>query len=103
MESYQEKPKIWEVRFPKLPQFVFAIGAFKKLGNQTRKLGVKNPLIVCDRGIAQLGIPNSAVELLDQAGINACIFDGVQADPPVEVINLGAEVFKEINVTGFLP
>jgi len=102
MESFQEKPKVWEVRFPKLPQIIFGIGAFYKIGSQTRKLGINKPLIVCDHGIAQLGLPNTIVELLGKSHIEACIFDGVQADPPVEVINNGAEVFIENQCDGVI-
>jgi len=102
MENYQEKPKVWEVRFPKLPQINFGIGAFNQIGAQTRKLGIKKPLIVCDHGIAQLGLPKSAVEMLEKNKISACIYDGVKADPPVEVITHGADVYKDNHCDGII-
>jgi len=102
MEDYQEKPKAWEVRLPKLPPIKFGIGVFNQLGTQTRKLGIKKPLIVCDRGIVQIGLPKSAAEMLEKNGINACVFDGVKADPPVEVINRGADVYKENYCDGII-
>jgi len=102
MKDFQEKPKVWEVRFPKLPQIKFGIGAFKHVGVQVRKLGIKNPLIVCDHGIAQLGLPKSAVDILEKNKISASIYDGVKADPPVEVINSGAEVYQENHCDGII-
>jgi len=102
MENYQEKPKVWEVRFPKLPQIKFGIGAFNHIGVHAQKLGIKKPLIVCDHGIAQLGLPKSAAEILEKYKISACIFDGVKADPPVEVINRGADVYRENHCDGII-
>ncbi len=102
MEDYQEEPKVWEVRFPKLPPIKFGIGAFNQVGTQTRNLGIKKSLIVCDHGIAQVGLPKSAVEMLEKNKVNACIYDGVKADPPVEVINRGSNVYKENNCDGII-
>jgi len=102
MKDFQEKPKVWEVRFPKLPPIKFGIGAFQHIGIQARKLGIKKPLIVCDQGIAQIGLPKSAAEILEKNKIRACIFDGVKADPPVEVIIRGADVYKENHCDGLI-
>jgi len=70
-------------------------GATIKLGAEVQKLGKKRALIVTDRGITSLGLHSTTMSSLEQAGIEVEIFDGVKADPDIEVVEMGLKFAKE--------
>lgn len=59
----------------------------QKLGALAKQYRATSAIIVTDSGITQLGYVDIAQQSLQEAGIQVVVFDGVVADPPVEVVN----------------
>lgn len=72
----------------------FGCGALSILGDKVKELGCKKVLCVYDAGIEQAGISDKVFAVLKQAGIDYASFNGVISDPPVEIIDKGAEIAK---------
>src|SRR6266496_4566195 len=59
----------------------FGLGATDEIAYDLKRLGVKHALIITDRGIMKLGLPERVRTLLQEASINADIFDDVHVEP----------------------
>ena len=56
-------------------------GATDEVAYDLKRLGVKHPLIVTDRGVMKLGLPERVRSLLQEGGLSADIFDDVHVEP----------------------
>src|SRR3989442_12246979 len=59
----------------------FGLGATDEIAYDARRLGLKRVLIVTDRRIGELGLPDRVRALLEEEGVKADIYDGVEIDP----------------------
>src|SRR5260370_16870265 len=57
------------------------LGATDEVAYDLKRLGVKHTLIITDRGVMKLGLPERVRSLLQEDGINADIFDEVHVEP----------------------
>ena len=62
-------------------------GAISVLGDEIKNRGLKKPLLVFDEGVKEAGIPDKVIRILDEAGLEHACFDGVHADPSVDVVD----------------
>ena len=61
-------------------------GALRRLGEICSSQGIKNPLVVTDPGIVQIGLLAKLESALSDAGIPYSSFTEVIADPPEEIV-----------------
>jgi len=59
----------------------FGLGAMDEIGFDARRLGVKKALIFSDRNLCELGVPERVRALLEEQGIKADTYDGVEVEP----------------------
>ena len=59
----------------------FGLGATDEIGYDARRLGLRKVLVVSDRHLAELGLPERVVGLLGEQGVKAEIYDGVEIEP----------------------
>lgn len=78
-----------DVIYPfRTPELVYlGVGAFAKLGPEARRLGAARALIVTDRGVAGAGIAERARLALEQAGVDAVVYDETKAEPDFENVD----------------
>lgn len=69
----------------------------QKLGTLAKQYSATSAIIVTDAGIAQLGYIDIAQQSLQEAGIQVVVFDGVVADPPVEIVNDAIQIARDNN------
>ena len=62
-------------------KIIFGPGCVKQLAEEIAAIGGKKPLIITDPGIRKAGIDRIVTDLLDKAGIEYGLFDGVEANP----------------------
>ena len=62
-------------------KIIFGPGCVKQLAEEIAAIGGKKPLIITDPGIRGAGIDRIVTGLLDEAGIEYGLFDGVEANP----------------------
>ena len=68
----------------------FGAGRISELAEACAEAGIKKPLLVTDKGLANLPITQNALDILDKAGLGRAIFSEV--DPNPNEINLAAGV-----------
>ena len=83
-------------------QIVFRPGASAEIGGLVKtKLGVR-VLFVTDPGLRALGLCEPALASLAEAGIQATVFDGVEADPSLTTVQAAVEAAKVAAATGVI-
>ncbi|HEY9079420.1 iron-containing alcohol dehydrogenase [Magnetovibrio sp.] len=68
----------------------FGAGRIKEIADACAAVGMKRPLLVTDKGLANMAITQGTLDLLDQAGLGRALFADV--DPNPSEINLAAGV-----------
>lgn len=78
------------------------VGAIKALGDEIKALGVNKPLIVTDQGVKKAGLLEPVEDSLKAAGIPYVVYDGVIANPPLEVVANGTAIYKQETCDGMV-
>jgi choline dehydrogenase len=91
--------KVETVRTVEVPtRMVHGTGAISSLGELVRELGVKRPFLLTDRGVVSAGLADRALESLE----NAFVFDGVRANPDVELVGEASALYREEGCDGLV-
>ena len=77
-------------------------GASLRTGIKVRELGCKKVLVVYDKGLKAVGIADTIVENIQNAGVETVIFDKVLPDPPDTIIEEAAEMAKLEGIDGIV-
>lgn len=59
----------------------FGLGATDEIGFDAARLGLRKALIVTDRHLGALGLPDRVKALLEEQGVKAETYDGVEVEP----------------------
>jgi alcohol dehydrogenase len=84
--------------FVPLTRIVFGPGTLGRLGELVRELGGARVLLVTDPGLEAAGHPERAVAALRSAGLDVCIFDGVEENPTTRHVENGLVIAQEHQV-----
>ncbi len=76
-------------------RIVFGPGAVETIGAEVQLLKGKKVLVVTDPGIIQAGLLDSLTDPLKAAGLPFALFDGVESDPRIEVVEQCAEKSRQ--------
>lgn len=82
-------------------RIIYGEGSINKLPDEIRKLNNKKPLLVTDKGIITAGIAEKITDILEEAGIDYAVFDGIQPNPRDTTVTETAE-FAMANNTDML-
>jgi alcohol dehydrogenase class IV len=80
----------------------FGLGATDEIAYDARRLGLKRALIVTDRRLSELGLPERVRALLDEEGIKADIYDGVAIEPTDRSMEEAAEYARQREFDGLI-
>jgi alcohol dehydrogenase class IV len=72
----------------------FGAGRIKELADHCKALGIKNPLLITDRGLAPMPITQNALDILDAAGLGRALFADVDSNPTDVNLDAGVKAFK---------
>jgi len=72
----------------------FGAGRIKELVDHCKVLGIKNPLLITDRGLAPMPITQNALDILDAAGLGRALFADVDSNPTDVNLDAGVKAFK---------
>lgn len=76
-------------------RILFGVGSAEKTGTEAQLLKAKKVLIITDPGVIQAGLLEGIEKSLQSVGIPFAIFDGVEPDPRIEVVEKSAEKAKK--------
>ncbi len=85
------------IRIQPLPRIVFGVGSSADIAKHIGVAGRGDVLIVTDKGIVQAGIVETIAKSLDDAGIKAQVFDGVDPNPTDNNVAAGVEALNAVN------
>jgi alcohol dehydrogenase class IV len=72
----------------------FGAGRISELPEAVRAAGMSRPLLVTDEALAALPITQSALDLLDGAGLKAGLFSEVKSNPTDANLEVGVKAFR---------
>jgi choline dehydrogenase len=81
---------------------VHGLGAIGRLGQEARSIGTSRPLVVTDAGIAGAGILDEALAPLRADGLDPVVFDEVRANPPIALVDRGADASRSARADGLV-
>lgn len=73
---------------------VFGNGCVQRVGELAREYGGQRALLVTDPGIEKAGHTERCLELLQSAGIEVTVFDGVVCNPTTEDVDRGLAIAR---------
>ncbi len=73
----------------------FGAGRIKEIADACQAVGINRPLLVTDRGLRNLPITQSTLDLLEVAGLGRAIFSQVDMNPSGENVDAGLAVYRE--------
>ncbi|MDE5994730.1 MAG: iron-containing alcohol dehydrogenase [Oscillospiraceae bacterium] len=84
------------------PQLLTGPGAVKKLPALIKEKGLSKVLVVTDKGLTGLGLPNGLFEELTNAGIGYVVYDGVQPNPSIDNIEEARQMYVDNGCQGII-
>jgi alcohol dehydrogenase class IV len=78
----------------------FGAGRISDLAESCRAAGMLRPLLVTDRGLANMPITQDALDRLNDAGLGRAVFSDVDPNPTDANLEAGIEVFRAGNHDG---
>ncbi|MGN1418549.1 MAG: iron-containing alcohol dehydrogenase [Acutalibacteraceae bacterium] len=79
------------------PEVLEGPGAIKKLPDLIKSKGLKNVLIVTDKGLMSLHILDPLFEKLEEVGIEYVVYDGTQPNPTIDNIEDARQLYLDNN------
>jgi len=76
-------------------RILFGPGAVEKIGVEAQLLKAKKVFIITDTGVIQAGLLGNIEKSLQAVGLPFVIFDGVEPDPRIEVVEKSVEKAKK--------
>jgi len=76
-------------------RILFGLGAVEKISPEAQLLKAKKILIITDTGVIQAGLLEGIEKSLRSVGLPFAIFDGVEPDPRIEVVEKSVEKAKK--------
>ena len=77
------------------PEMFIGPGSSLQLVDHIAKTGVRKVLIVTDAMLVKIGLLKPMQEKLQQLGVEAVVYDGVQPNPTIEQIETGLAMLKK--------
>lgn len=85
-----------DVRVYKMPtEIVMGRGSSEKVGEKVKELNAKKAFIATDKGVVNSGVLNGILESLKKENIEYVLFDEVESDPGIDMIERATEIAKK--------
>lgn len=83
-------------------RIVFGAGALGALGAETKRVGMKRPLLVTDRGVVACGLAERVSAEGNRAGLLLTVFDGTSPNPVEQNVLDGLECYRDAKCDGII-
>jgi alcohol dehydrogenase len=81
---------------------LMGVGCAQETGPQAKALGATKLLIVTDAGLARMGVAGQIKSMLEQAGLDAFVFDGAEPNPTDNNVHDGVKVYQDNGCDGIV-
>jgi choline dehydrogenase len=93
-------PKIRSFEIPTVMKH--GLGAIATLADEAKALGMKRPLLVTDGGIVKAGLLERAIAPLKAGNVDFVVYDKVVANPPIAIVDGGAQLYLSEKCDGVI-
>lgn len=76
---------------------LMGVGSVKEAGPQVKLLGGSKALIVTDKGLSAMGVAEKVKGMVEEAGVEAIVFDGAEPNPTDINVHDGLKVYQDNN------
>jgi len=80
----------------------FGAGRIKELGDVCKSAGIKKPLLVTDRGLAELSITQNTLQLMAESGLGRDLFSDVDPNPTDTNVQAGVRAYRDGGYDGVI-
>jgi choline dehydrogenase len=77
-------------------------GAIAALAQEAKALGMQRPLLVTDKGLVRAGLVPEATNVLKAGGVDFVLFDDVIPNPPIALVDRGADLYRTERCDGLI-
>ena len=81
--------------FRTTPRIVFGCGSVGQAGTEAKAQGISRALLVTDPGVKAAGISGTVEKALRSSGIEVVVYDAVESDPRIEVVEMCASAARD--------
>lgn len=85
-----------------IPDVQFGAGCISNVGEKSRALSMKRPLIVCDPAMVRLGLTQKVQDLLFETGLDFAIFDQCIENPTEKEVSEGTATYEREGCDGLI-
>ncbi len=93
-------PKYFEFQNP--TKILAGEDALLSLTDELRRLQMKKPLIITDKGIVKLGLFRKVEQAIGDKELTSSVFEDVPPDSSLEIVRRAAEVYRENQCDSFI-
>ncbi len=76
-------------------EIIFGEGSISRLGDLIKKSGCSRPFLISGKVLTKMGVAGRVMELLENAGYGAELFNDVEANPSTVTVEKAVQAFKE--------
>jgi len=80
----------------------FGAGRIREIAEACSSAGISKPLLVTDRGLAEMDITHRTLDVLDAQGLGRAIFAEVDPNPTDQNADAGVEIYREGGFDGVI-
>ncbi|NLA25825.1 MAG: iron-containing alcohol dehydrogenase [Firmicutes bacterium] len=84
------------------PELLMGAGSIRKLPKMIKGYGLKNVLVITDRGLTELQLPRVLLNGLEEEGISYTVFDDVEENPTIDTIEKARKLYLEEGFQGLV-
>ncbi len=78
------------------------LGAILALADEAKAMGMQRPLLVTDSGIVKAGLLERATAPLKASNLDFVVYDKVAANPPIKIVDTGAQLYVSEKCDGVI-
>ena len=78
------------------------LGAISALADEAKAMGMQRPLLVTDSGIVKAGLLERATAPLKASNLDFVVYDKVAANPPIKIVDTGAQLYVSEKCDGVI-
>lgn len=101
VQHYVMKYGVKLLKFP-VPKLLTGAGSLSKLHTEISSRGIKNVLVVTDKGLMNLGLLNNLFKSLEENNIKYSTYDNVQPNPTINNIEDARKMYIDNNCEGII-
>jgi choline dehydrogenase len=79
-----------------------ALGAIANLADEVKSLEMRRPLLVTDKGLVRAGLVDEVTNMFKANNLDYVLFDDVIANPPIALVDRGAELYRQEGCDGLI-